>query len=69
MIHYYKTHLLLVAKVNARVCIKFCKIAFTFANDDRLFIVRGRVYFPAHYFAKCRFSEIEGTAFIVVWFS
>lgn len=59
MIHYYKTHLLLVAKVNARVCIKFCKTAFTFANDDRLFIVRGRVYFPAHYFAKCRFSEIQ----------
>lgn len=61
MIHYYKTHLLLVAKVNARVCIKFCKIAFTFANDDRLFIVRGRVYFPAHYFAKCRFSEGQGS--------
>ena len=33
MIHYYKTHWVLFAKVNARISIKSYKIAITFANN------------------------------------
>lgn len=39
MIHYYKTHLRLFAKLKATSCIKFCKIALKFASDGTKYII------------------------------
>lgn len=53
MIHYYKTHWVLFAKVNARISIKSYKIAITFANNRTSATIREEGFLQMHYFAKC----------------
>ena len=57
MIHYYKTHWVLFAKVNARISIKSYKIAITFANNRTSATIREEGFLQMHYFAKCRFRR------------